>query len=53
MVDGASSGVNDGEGRSAAGISTSIEPTVCSPVYAGNAGIGLREENQEDMMSGK
>lgn len=30
-----------GFSSSLVGISTSIDPTLCGPVYAGNAGVGL------------
>ena len=44
------SGVGLGESRSAAGISTSTEPTLYGPVYDGKAGVGLKRENH-DMLS--
>jgi hypothetical protein len=43
-------GAGLGESRSAAGISTSTEPTLYGPVYDGKAGVGLKRENH-DMLS--
>ena len=41
------SGAGLGESRSAAGISTSTEPTLYGPVYGGKAGVGLKRENHD------
>ena len=41
------SGAGLGESRSAAGISTSTEPTLYGPVYDGKAGVGLKRENHD------
>lgn len=43
-------GAGLGESRSAAGISTSTEPTLYGPVYDGKAGVGLKRESH-DMLS--
>lgn len=41
------SGAGLGESRSAAGISTSAEPTLYGPVYDGKAGVGLKRKNHD------